>query len=245
VTVETTDTVDPFAAAQVTAESASAPANVQPTSAPAPDPFVGSADEEDPFATSSDYRGSFSPSPPLDALTGRVLVMIPRSFDPEAKDPLNPGETREQYTIDLTVLTGGRMAWYYTAKGDAEKGTEDEVKEFVVEDVSPATPYTNSNHWIPQGNIISKLKDTHAAGRPFLGLVARGPQKTDRDKGVTAAQIQKQYADWVGRGRQGPAPKFSWLMIDPTPEQRAVAIAWWRENGKSIAPINTSTAPKR
>jgi len=229
-------TVDPFAAAQVAGSAG--------TAAPAADPFTGAADSADPFATSSDYRGDFSPSPTMDALAGRLVVIIPRSFDPDAKDPLNPGKTRECYTVDLTVLTGGRMSWYYTEKGNAEKGTEDEVKEFVVDDVSAANPYTNANHWIPQGAIIGKIKKSHRDGRPFLGIPARGPQKADRDKGVTMAQIEKRYSDWVGRNRQGDAPKFSWVMVDPTPEQRAIAIGWWREHGSKLEPINPSTAPK-
>lgn len=236
--------VDPFAAAQIKI-SKSTPASGSASTAPAggADPFTGAADMSDPFAVSSDFRGSFSPSPTMDALAGRLLVMIPRSFDPTAKDPLNEGGIREQYTVDLTVLTGGRMSWYYTQKGDPERGTEDEVKEFVVDDVSAENPYTNTGHWVPQGGIIGKLKKSHREGRPLLGLVARGPQRPDRDRGVTAAQIQKQYDEWVKRGRQGQAPKFAWNMVDPTPEQRAIAIAWWRETGSKLEPINPSTAP--
>lgn len=237
---------DPFAAAQVSTPAASN-TSATPAARPAADPFTSSVDSADPFATSSDFRGDFSPSPTMDALAGRLVVMIPREFDPAAEDKLSdkPGATRELYTVDLYVLTGGRMAWWFTDRGNPELGTEDELKEIVVENVSPEEPFVNLGRWVPQGGIIGKLRKSHREGRPFLGVVTRGPQKPDRDKGVTPAQIERRYQDWVNKGKPGEAPKYSWSLADPTPEQRQIAIGWWGKNKGDIAPINPAGAPAK
>ncbi len=223
-------TTDPFAAAQVagTAQASTATA----------DPFTATGDMDDPFATSSDYRGGdFTPSVPLENLQGRLVVMIPRKLDPNAADPNNPGKTREQYTVDLTVLTGGRLAYWYKQKADAERGTPEEMKEYVVDDVSAATPFSITGYWVPQGAIIGKLKQAHANGRPYLGVPAMIPVKADRDKGKTAAQVRAEVAAWIERGRQGARPRYTWVLDDPTPEQRAVAVQWWKTNRDQIPAI--------
>ena len=222
---------DPFAAAQVGA-TATAPATN------GADPFTAAGDMDDPFATSSDYRGGdFTPSAPIENLQGRLVVMIPRKLDPNAPDPNNPGKTREQYTVDLTVLTGGRLAYWYKQKADAERGIPEEMKEYVVEDVSPANPFTILGYWVPQGAIIGKLKQAHANGRPYLGVPAMIPVKADRDKGKTAAQVRAEVAAWIERGRQGARPRYTWVLEDPTPEQRAAAVQWWSANKANIPSI--------
>lgn len=218
---------DPFAAAQVGA-TATAPA----------DPFTAPVDMDDPFATSSDYRtGDFTPSAPLESLKGRLVVMVPRSLDPNAADPNNPGKTREQYTVDLYVLNGGRLSFWYKVKADAERGTPEEMKEYVVDNVSPTEPFVVLNYWVPQGAIIGKLKKAHANGRPFLGTVAMIPVKADRDKGKTAAQVEAEVAAWIERNRVGARPRYTWVLNDPTPEERAAAIGWWGANRDNIPAI--------
>lgn len=221
---------DPFAAAQVAPESR-------------PDAFTGNVDTDDPFATSSDYRGGdFTPSAPLESLKGRTVVMIPRKLDPNAADPNNPGKTRELYTVDLTVLTGGRLAYFYKQKADPEANPprEEAMLEHVVEDVSPDNPFTIKGYWVPQGAVIGKLKKAHAEGRPFLGTVAMVPTKADKDRGVTAAQVQKSVEDWIGRGRVGARPRYTWVLEDPDPAGRAAAVAWWKANRESIPAITTA-----
>lgn len=220
---------DPFASAQVTTTASTAPAG---------DAFTAPADMDDPFATSSDYRGGdYTPSPTLEALQGRLVVMIPRVLDPNAKDPNNPGDTREQYTVDLTVLDGGRLTYFYNVKGDPEKGTQDETKEWVVEDISGDKPFTVTGYWVPQGGVIGKLKKAHKDGRPYLGVPGMVPTKADRDRGVTAAQVRQNVAAWVARNRQGARPRYTWTLEDPDTTQRGIAVAWWKANRESIAPI--------
>lgn len=215
-------TVDPFAQAAV--------------GSAAPDAFTASHDADDPFAVSTDYKGGdFTPAVPLDNLQGRLVIMIPRSLDANAKDPFDPEgkKTREQYTVDLHVLTGGELRYYYTQRADAEKGTPEETKEMVI----PETPASWPNYWVPQGAIIGKLKHAHANGRPFLGVVAMIPTKADRARGVTAQQIREIVHAWVARNRQGARPQYTWVLEDPTPEQREVAKAWWATNKDTIPAI--------
>lgn len=231
--------VDPFAAAQVAGSAGTAVADKAAPS-PADDPFVSSHDLDDPFATSSDFKGGdFTPSPPIETLRGRLLVMIPREFDPKQPDPFNEGEFRELYTVDLYILDGGPLKFPYKKKGDPEKGTSDEYVDFE----APELPFEVKRFWVPQGNLINKLKQTHRKGAPFLGVLDLVPQKAGRDKGVTAAQIRAEYDAWVKRNRVGTGPRIAWAMDDPSPDRRAAAISWWAANKNDIAAINTSTAP--
>jgi hypothetical protein len=225
---------DPFAAAQV---SPATPA----------DPFTSAHDMDDPFATSSDFKGGpYTPSPTLEVLKGRVVVMIPRSLDKNAKDPNDPSgqKTREVYTVDLVVLDGGPLAFTYKRKGNPEatdpKDREDSYPEFAVEDITPDTPFSVTGFWVPQAGVIGKLKQSHANGRPYLGVPAIAPVKADRDKGVTAEQVQRQVDAWIARGRQDARPRYSWTLADPTPAQRAAALSWWKREAANIAPITPS-----
>jgi hypothetical protein len=224
---------DPFATAQVN----------QPAAGTV-DPFTSASDSADPFATSSDYRADFTPSPTLESLQGRLVVMIPRNLDPAAKDPNNPGQTREQYTVDLYVLDGGRFSYFYTQKGNPEAtdpaDRQDQVKEWVVENVTPDQPFSVTSYWVPQGGVIGKLKKAHRDGRPYLGVPSMIPTKADRDRGLTAAAVRQAVEAWVARNRQGARPRYTWTLEDPTPAQRQAAVAWWGKARTEIAPITPS-----
>jgi hypothetical protein len=235
---------DPFAAITVPA-TPTAPA---PAAAPSADPFHSAHDSEDPFATSSDFRGGdFTPSPPIETLRGRLLAMFPREFDPAAKDPFNEGQLRELYTVDLYVLDGGPLKFPYKRKGNPEAADEaarqDQYLEWDAGTPTPEEPFVITRFWVPQGNLIGKLKQTHAKGAPFLGVLDLVPQKAGRDKGVTSAQIRAEYDAWVGRNRVGTGPKIAWAMDDPTPERRALSRVFWAANKANIAAINVATAP--
>jgi hypothetical protein len=97
--------------------------------------------------------------------------------------------------------------------------------------------------WVPQGNIIGKLRKAHADGVPFLGVLDFIPQKNARDKGVTAAQIRKEYDAWVKRGRVGDSPKIAWALDVPDDERRKLARQFWAAKKAEIEPINRATAP--
>lgn len=229
----TTTASDPFAAVQVPAAQA-APATA---GTPVTDPFTPAVDKDDPFATNSDFRGDFTPSPTLEVLQGRLVVMIPRSLDPEAKDPNNPGKTREVFTVDLTVLDGGPLEYTFKRKADPEKGTPETWEKYDAGNVTPDSPFTVEGFWVPQGVLIGKLKKAHASGAPFLGVVSMGPTKDQRDRGVTAAQVREAYASWVAAGKPGNSPKFAWSLEDPDATRRAAAVAWWGRVRSTIKPI--------
>lgn len=203
------------------------------------DAFTASTDVDDPFAVHSELGGGdFTPAAPLESLRGRLVVMIPRSLNPDAPNPLKPGETREVYTVDLTVLTGGELRYYYKVKADPERGRlEETTEQMVIKDVSPENPFTILSYWVPQGGIVGKLKKAHANGQPYLGVPAMVPTKADRDKGVTTAQVVARVDAWIARGRVDARPQYSWALQDPTPEQRAIAVAWWKANRQNIAAI--------
>lgn len=254
----TTETVDPFAAAQVASAGAAATGSGAGT-APASnahaqaDPFVSAHDTDDPFATSSDFRGGdYTPSPPIETLRGRLVAMFPREFKADAENPFwdgkDPeGRTRELYTVDLYVLDGGPLKFPYKRKGNPEaadpSAREDQYLEWDGGDPSPETPFAITRFWVPQGNLIGKLKQTHAKGAPLLGVIDLVPQKAGRDKGETAAKIRAEYDAWIGRNRVGTGPRIAWALDDPAPERRALAVKFWGLHKASIAPINAATAP--
>lgn len=228
---------DPFAAASMTA-----PAPAVTTQAAGPDAFSVAHDLADPFLTNDDVRGSgdYVPSPSLEALQGRLCVMIPRAFDPAAKDPNDPAgqKTRELYTVDLFVLSGGKLEYAYKEKANPEQGRlQDEWKTWTVEDVSGSSPFAVKGYWVPQGGLIGRLKKVHAAGAPFLGVPVMGPTAAQRKTGVTAAQVQTDYKRWVEMGKPGNRPNFSWALEAPSPELRQVALAWWAQAKDSIQTI--------
>jgi hypothetical protein len=223
---------DPFAEVAMDGSATKAPAR--------PDAFTDSASVDDPFATSSDLGGGdYTPAAPLETLDGRVVVMIPRKFDPTASDPNDPSgqKTRELYTVDLTVLSGGELRYSYNVKADAEHRREAGIEEMVIEDVSPEHPFSITGYWVPQNALVGKLKKCHAVGRPYLGVVAMVPVRADRDKGKTAAQVRAEVKAWDDRGRKTARPRYAWVLEDPTPEQKAIAVSWWMANRDRIAPI--------
>jgi hypothetical protein len=233
---------DPFAAVQV-------PSTVASTNAPKPpvgtgtavldDPFRSAHDLADPFAVSSALRGEYTPSPSVEQMAGRLVVMIPRSFNPSAPDPNTPGKMRELYTVDLTILSGGKLEYPYRLKADPERGTIEEWKTWTVEDISPAKPATYTGYWVPQGGIIGGLKKSHAVGKVYMGVPTIVPTKDQRERGVTQAQVQAEYDSWNSRGRVTNRPRYGWTLLDPTADQHALAIQWWataKDNISAIVP---------
>ena len=195
------------------------------------DPWAITVDEENPWATPEDVKtGSFEPTPFFDSLSGRLVAFVPRFFEKEAKkraDRVEPGgaTTEERYTVDMVVLDGGELRYWYNKKVE---GQEERVP---TEHVIPASdlPKLYTGVWRTEGNVVGQLKKIDGSARPILlGRVVRGPQKADRDKGVTPAKIQKAYAEWEKRGKTGPKPKFSWIVdVDITDADRALATKWY------------------
>lgn len=199
------------------------------------DPWAEETNVDDPWATPEDVKsgGVFEPTPFLDSLAGRMVGMFPRKFEKEAPkraDRIEAGgaTTEERYTVDMVVLSGGELKFWYTDK-KANNG-----EGALVEHVVPADeiPHLYTNVWRTEGNIIGALRKVDGSQRPaLLGVVRRGPQAPDRKAGKTADDIEAAYAAWESRGKQGPKPKFSWI-VDVnavTPEMKATASAWLRK----------------
>jgi len=193
------------------------------------DPFGSPEVDEDPFATAEDVkaRRAFVPTPNLEALDGRLLVMVPRKFEenaPKNKAFIKPGEkeTQNRYTVDLVCLSGGPLTFWYNAK--VEGKTEKEPKEHTIDTL----PQMWEDVWRTEAAIVGQLRKVDGTRRPMLlGRLKRGPQSADRDK-KNFATIAEEFAAWEKRGRKGASPKFSWQVdVDITPEDKALAMKWY------------------
>lgn len=202
------------------------------------DPFATETNVGDPFATAEDTKGgggSFTPTPFFDALAGRLIALIPRSFDKEAPkraDRVETGgaTTEERYTVDMVVLDGGDLTYWYNKKVE---GSEDRVP---TEMTIPAAdlPMLYTGVWRTEGNVIGRLKKIDGTARPILlGVVRRIPRAKAKGKGVTTEAVEAAYAAWEARGKNGPRPEFSWDVVPAasgSPEadaHRALAGSWY------------------
>lgn len=202
------------------------------------DPFAASVDEDDPFATAEDVKstgGPFLPRPYLADLVGRLVALVPRELNKEAPKPkgrIEPGgkETEERYTVDMAVLDGGELKFFYQSRVE---GTEDQYEE--KEHVVPAEdlPALWEGVYRNEGSVIGQLKRVDGTARPvLLGRVRRGPQAAEKRKGMTADVVEKAWAAYEGHLKAGRTnatkPKFSWFIdVDGLTEaDYAVARKW-------------------
>lgn len=204
------------------------------------DPFATSVDEDDPFATADDVKrtaGPFIPRPYLSDLVGRLVAMVPREVKrvEKRKDRQEAGKdnTEERYTVDMAVLDGGDLTFFYASKVEG-KEDEYEQKEHTVPEEE--IPFTWTSVHRTEGNVIGQLKKIDGTARPvLLGRIRRGPQAPERRKGVTADQIEKAWADYEALLRAGRTnavkPKFSWVVdVDVvTDADRLLARQWLTE----------------
>lgn len=223
---------NPFqaAAAQV---SQSAPAASAPVRNAMP------IDTSNPFAQSSDLGGgSYVPTPGVEALVGKTVVYIPRSFDANAKDPFDPTgqKTRPQWTADLFVIDGGDLRFWHKQKANpnATPPVPEATVEKVVPNVSPTNPYVCPSTWVSQAAVVPKLTAAADRGQILIGTYTRGAQKAQREKNITDEQVSAEYDAWVARGKSGPEVKFVWLLADVTPDGMKNVQAWWAANKDTI-----------
>lgn len=202
------------------------------------DPFAEAVDEDDPFARPEDVAtsyGPFVPRPYLADLAGRLVAMVPRSFDPEAKKPADRIEaggkdTEERYMVDMALLDGGDLTFFYKSKIEGKE--EWEEKEHTVS--AAEIPFLWTNVRRNEGVVIGQLKKVDGKAKPILlGRVRRGPQSADKRNGVTVDQIEEAYAKYEAHLRAGRTnatkPKFSWVIdVDcVTDADRAKARDWY------------------
>jgi hypothetical protein len=201
------------------------------------DPFAVGVDENDPFATSEDVKsgGVFVPRPPIDVLEGRTIVVVPRSFDPEAKvsDYLQSKgfpAVREEWTVDLVILDGGKMEYEYRSKVQG-KENEFEAKIMTVEEF----PFTVPNFRVSWANIIGSLNKLDKSPRPFgVGRIRAGYSAKEMRNGKTYEDFAAELAAWEAKVKADPRkagerPKAKWHfeLLDTNPDAMAKARAWW------------------
>lgn len=241
-TAPTQVTPDPFAAVQVPGAQ---PAPAAPASTPDADPFNGvDVDTSDPFATGETVNagGSFRPTPGPEALAGRLVVYIPRSF---RKDSLVPeafakvkGETREEWKADLYVIDPRDLTYTYTK---TDQQTQQKTQETITIPASDM-PAEFLDIFVPQAALIGQLRKVDGTAKPLLmGVLRRGPKADAKKAGKTFADIETAYAEWManmGKGIRTAEPGYSWQVdVDVTPEQKAMALAWWRSAQGRIKPL--------
>jgi hypothetical protein len=232
---------DPFAAAQI---SSPAPVQTIPASAPQVDPFNGvDVDMADPFATAEDVKGgTYRPSPRVDDLNERLIVMIPRKFRsdyPIPKDYIAKGSnktTQDLYIVDLYILGNEPLTFTYK---ETDQTTQVETRKDVT---IPAEemPAEFLGKYIYQAALVGQLRRVDGTAKPLLmGVMRRGPQAKDRGS-KTFDSIRAEFAEYARQaaaGRVPPSlPSFSWQVDTAiTPDQRVQAMAWWTQSQGRIA----------
>lgn len=202
-----------------------------PASAPTSNPLP--FNKENLFGAPSEHKGrAFVPTPPMDALVGRTLVYIPRTFDPAARDPFNENATRKQWTADLFVIDGGDLKFWHVKKG--QNGAPNETVEQIHEDTSPATPYECPNIWVSQAAFVGQLSYFAERRQFMVTTVTRGAQKKQRDAGKTDEAVRADFDAWVARGKAGPEVKFVWLPVDVSGEAKVRVQEWYSIHQDSI-----------
>lgn len=194
------------------------------------DPFATQDDDFDPFATPDEATagGPFIPWPSIEAVSERLVVMVPRTFDAEAKvseyaqQKYGMKATQEEWRVDLVVLDGGRLEYAYRAK----EGDDFTEAKHVIEELPALIP-----GWrVSAGNIMGVLNKVSKLSTPLaLGRIRPGYTKKQMDGGKTFAEFAAEREAFYASPRGRTQPKPVWhLVVSDAPEDKAVALAWYR-----------------
>jgi hypothetical protein len=201
------------------------------------DPFASEVNEEDPFAGADEANargGTFVPWPPIDAIEGRLIVLVPRKHDKEAEvseflqRTYNLPKTREEWRADLVVLDGGDLKFTYRAKVEGTDPVRFDEKEHFVAAVD--LPYVTPNWRITWGNILGTLNRIHGGPKPFaLGRIRAGYSVAEMRNGKTYEDFAKELAAFYAKPQGKKQPKPTWhFETDDSPAAKAPALAWWK-----------------
>ncbi len=198
----------------------------------------------DPFARQSEAAaaagpigGQWDPRIPFDAIEGRMVIMVPKSYRDDAPVPeaFNPkeGEVREEYRVDLIVLDGGPLEYEYNFK--ESKDSEPVKKTMTVTEF----PHTARGQNIAQGQLIRALKGAAKEGKFLFGVMTRVPQLRDQKAYPTPEALAEARKTWIANlsaGKVTPEPRYTWGLDERpqalTPERLTLAGQWW-ENEKA------------
>ena len=205
------------------------------------DPFAETAavDEDyDPFASPEDVKasGTFIPRPPIEALEGRTIVIVPRKFDEAAKvsDYLQSKgfpATREEWTVDLVVLNGGTLEYPYRSK---IQGTESDYEDKTM--TVTEFPFMVPGFKVSWANIIGTVNKLSVLSKPVgIGQIRAGYSAKEMRNGKTFADFAEELAKWELKVKENPRsagerPKAKWhFVLSSDPQDRALALAWWNQ----------------
>lgn len=211
------------------------------------DPFAATAsaedDEFDPFATADDAKsgGPFVPWPAIEAVQERLVVLVPKTFDPEAKvsDYLQKTyqlpAVREEWRVDLVVLNGGDLAYTYRAKVDGKDGKADTFEEREHEVPASELPYLIPGWRVSWANMIGVLNKVSKLHTPLaLGYIKAGYSAKEMRAGKTFADFKAEEEAYYAAVAANPRakiekPRARWhFEISETAADKALALAWWR-----------------
>jgi hypothetical protein len=180
----------------------------------------------DPFASPDEIGGSSGPRGPKWAeILDRLVVLKPVKLLTDQPVPGDPNKTQSIYVATLTVLGSESVTVVSPA-------TEKDGKSYPESSETFLTPFTWENWYAYGRGIEVKLSGLEKAGKPMLlGVVKRCPTGSGYKAGETVETTAKKWTDYraaILAGRDPAKPQFSWGIVDPTPDQRAVALAWYR-----------------
>ena len=203
------------------------------------DPFAENEEDFDPFASPEDVKSSgvFVPRPPIDALEGRTLVIVPRSYDEKApvseylQRTFNLPKEREEWKVDLIVLNGGKLEYTYRSK---VQGTESEFEEKIMSVTE--FPFMVPNFVISWANIIGTVNRLSKLPNPMgIGSIRGGYSAKEMRNGKTFDDFAAEVAAWEEKVKKNPRtagdrPKAKWhFVLSTDPADRALAVAWWNQ----------------
>lgn len=154
---------------------------------------------DDPFGVKpSDIRSDF---PKVEDFNGQLLVIQPTKFERDLPNNLGKaGDTQDRITADVTAI-------------DLD---------------DPKSSKTTVDLYISQGALVGQLKGLVPTRGMLLGVLRRHRAKNTPEGFNTPDEIEQMLKDWVANGARGNKPFFAWKMSDPTDEQKAKAIEWYR-----------------
>lgn len=188
--------------------------------APAPDPFAGPTSEDgDPFAGPRQGGGSVAPSP--GDLGFRLLAV---KYVKESKQPTkfvkeNGETTGLVFHVNLAVLDGGPIL--------ATKANED-YSTTTTEMGDPPAVYLD--YWVWQVGIQNSVNKTGLT----LGRLVRSPATATKKTIPDRAALEAVFARNPALISDPKGPKWFWMLADPTAEDRALAMTWYRANPSAL-----------
>lgn len=204
------------------------------------DPFAAPTEDgliDDPFATVDEAKsagGAFVPWPGIEAVADRLVVLVPRSQDKEAKvseylqRTYSLPPTREEWKVDLIVLDGGDLKYTYRSK---KEGTESEYEEKEFEVPASDLPFLVPGWKVSWGNIMGVLNKLHGGPRPFaLGRIRAGYSIKEMRLGKTFEGFKHEREAFYASPRGKKEPRAVWhFVVSDEAADRTLALAWWNE----------------